>query len=53
MVVFEKTASPLSELGNIAIYEHEHYEQDDQGVVFLAPTLKAFIDYLTELPEGL
>jgi len=32
---------------------HEDYEDPDRYIVFLAPTLKQFIESLTELPEGL
>ncbi|QPF93764.1 SMI1/KNR4 family protein [Bradyrhizobium commune] len=39
--------------GNIMFISHEDYEDPDRYVVFLAPTLKEFINSLTELPEGL
>ena len=39
--------------GNIMFISHGDYEDPDRYVVFLAPTLKQFIDSLTELPEGL
>lgn len=39
--------------GNIMFMSHEDYEDPDRYVVFLAPTLKEFIDSLTELPEGM
>lgn len=39
--------------GNIMFMSHEDYEDEDRYIVFLAPTLKEFIDSLTELPEGL
>ena len=39
--------------GNIMFVSHEDYEDSDRYFVFLAPTLKQFIESLTELPEGL
>jgi cell wall assembly regulator SMI1 len=39
--------------GNIMFNSHEDYEDPDRYVVFLAPTLKEFIDSLTELPDGM
>src|SRR6266702_8615003 len=39
--------------GNIAFNQHEYYGDDDRYVVFLAPSLKEFIDSLAELPDGL
>jgi cell wall assembly regulator SMI1 len=39
--------------GNIMFISHEDYEDPDRYFVFLAPTLKQFIDSLTELPDGL
>jgi cell wall assembly regulator SMI1 len=38
--------------GNIMFISHEDHEDPDRYVVFLAPTLKEFINSLTELPEG-
>lgn len=39
--------------GNITFNQHEYYGDDDRYVVFLAPTLKEFIDSLSEKPEAL
>jgi cell wall assembly regulator SMI1 len=39
--------------GNIMFISHEDYEDPDRYILFLAPTLKQFINSLTELPEGL
>jgi len=39
--------------GNIMFISHEDYEDPNRYVLFLAPTLKQFINALTELPEGL
>jgi len=39
--------------GNIAIYIHDRYEDDDRKVEFLAPTLREFIESLTEEPDAL
>lgn len=38
--------------GNIMFISHEDHEDPDRYVVFLAPSLKQFINSLTELPEG-
>lgn len=50
--LFMYSVNPES-FGNIMFMSHEDYEDDDRYVVFLAPTLKEFINSLTELPEGL
>lgn len=38
--------------GNIMFISYEDYEDPDRYVLFLAPTLKQFINSLSELPEG-
>jgi cell wall assembly regulator SMI1 len=35
--------------GNIMFYQHEYYGDDDRYVVFLAPSLREFINSLAEL----
>lgn len=49
---FMYSVNPES-FGNIMFNQPEYYGDDERYVLFLAPTLKAFIDSLTELPEGL
>jgi cell wall assembly regulator SMI1 len=39
--------------GNIMFNDSEYYGDDDRYVVFLAPTLREFIDSLTEDPDAL
>jgi cell wall assembly regulator SMI1 len=39
--------------GNIMFNQHEYYGDDDRYVLFLAPTLREFIDSLTEEPDAL
>ena len=39
--------------GNIMINQHECFGDDDQYVVFLAPSLREFISSLTEEPDAL
>ncbi len=39
--------------GNIALCSHEDYEDHDRYVVFLAPTLREFINFFTEDPDEL
>ena len=39
--------------GHIAFNQHEYHGDDDRYIVFLAPTLKEFINSLTELPKGM
>ena len=38
--------------GNIMFNQHEYYGDDDRYVVFLAPTLREFIDSLSEEPDA-
>jgi cell wall assembly regulator SMI1 len=39
--------------GNIMFNQHEDYGDDDRYVVFLAPTLREFINSLSEEPDAL
>jgi hypothetical protein len=39
--------------GSIMFNQPEYYDDDERYVLFLAPTLRAFIDSLTELPDGM
>lgn len=39
--------------GSIMFISHEDYEDEDRYVVFLAPSLKEFLEALTEEPETL
>lgn len=39
--------------GNIMFNQHEYFGDDDRYVVFLAPTLREFINSLSEEPDGL
>lgn len=50
--IFMYSVNPES-FGNIMFNQHEYYGDDERYVVFLAPSLKEFIDSLTELPEGM
>ena len=43
----------LEAFGNIMFNQHEYFGDDDRYVVFLAPTLREFIDSLTEEPDAL
>jgi cell wall assembly regulator SMI1 len=49
---FMYSVNPES-FGNIMFNQHEYYGDDDRYVVFLAPSLKEFIDSLTEEPDAL
>jgi len=48
---FMYSVNPES-FGNIMFNQPEYYGDDERYVLFIAPTLKAFIDSLTKLPEG-
>jgi cell wall assembly regulator SMI1 len=39
--------------GNIMFNQHEYFEDDDRYVLFLAPTLREFINSLSEEPDAL
>jgi cell wall assembly regulator SMI1 len=39
--------------GNIMFNQHEYYGDDERYVLFLAPTLREFINSLTEEPDAL
>ncbi len=39
--------------GNIMFYQHEYFEDDDRYVVFLAPTLREFMNSLSAEPDAL
>ena len=50
--LFLYSLNPQS-FGNIMFNQHEYYGDDDRFVVFLAPTLKEFINSLSEEPDAL
>lgn len=50
--MFVYSVRPRS-FGNIMFISHEDHEDEDRYVVFLASTLREFIDSLTELPDGM
>jgi cell wall assembly regulator SMI1 len=49
--LFMYSVNPQS-FGNIMFNQHEYYGDDDRFVVFLAPTLREFINSLSEKPEA-
>ena len=49
---FMYSVNPES-FGNIMFNQHEYYGDDDRYVLFLAPTLREFINSLTEEPDAL
>lgn len=49
---FMYSVNPES-FGSIMFNQPEYYGDDERYVLFLAPTLKEFLESLTELPEGM
>jgi hypothetical protein len=49
---FMYSVNPES-FGSIMFNQPEYYGDDERYVLFLAPTLRAFIESLTELPDGM
>jgi cell wall assembly regulator SMI1 len=50
--IFLYSVNPES-FGNIMINQHEYFGDDDRYVVFLAPSLREFINSLSEEPDAL